>query len=74
MRKSKRPKPTCPNCKSSRPVIPIAYGMPPPDIMEKATKGKVVIGGCCLFGNDPNWYCKKCEKEWKSDNTNPYGF
>jgi hypothetical protein len=57
-------KPKCPKCKSSKAVIPIIYGMPPPDIEEKARKRKLVIGGCVFGEGVPTWHCKACNHWW----------
>ena len=38
--------------------------MPVPDTVEEAEKGKVMLGGCCVTDDDPDWHCKECEYEW----------
>lgn len=64
--KPKKPKkPFCPNCQRKKDVIPIVYGFPMPSTMEKAEKGKIHLGGCCVTGDDPQWYCSECKKEFK---------
>jgi len=51
----------CPNCNSSR-VARILYGMPMfNDKLDKAMKeGKIVLGGCCITDNDPDYQCLDC--------------
>ncbi|HBN83798.1 MAG TPA: hypothetical protein DDZ89_08130 [Clostridiales bacterium] len=53
----------CPVC-GSKNSIKIIYGYPGPEIMEKAQAGELKLGGCCLFGDDPEYYCKDCESQW----------
>jgi ribosomal protein L37AE/L43A len=62
MAQSKRPK-ECPECGSGE-LIPIQYGMPGGEMMEESFKGKIKLGGCCIWPEAPNWHCKKCEHEW----------
>ena len=53
----------CPKCGSEN-AIPIAYGMPGPELFKKAEAGKVKLGGCCIEDNSPEYYCNDCEHEW----------
>jgi len=53
----------CPKCGSEN-VIPIAYGLPGPELFKKAEAGKVKLGGCCIEDNFPEYYCNDCEHEW----------
>lgn len=62
----RRSRPTCPECGSAD-VVPIVYGLPSPELIEEAKRGEVSLGGCCLTGNDPQWFCKACEHEWRRD-------
>ena len=56
-------KPKCPKCNSDN-VVPIAFGYPSPEMMEEAESGEIVLGGCCIEENDPEWHCKDCDHEW----------
>ena len=56
----------CPNCDAPNPV-PIVYGMPGPELAKKAEEGRVVLGGCCVTGEDPQWRCRKCGYEWRRE-------
>ncbi len=53
----------CPRCGSLN-AINILYGMPTYDAFLMAEEGKVKLGGCCITGTDPEYYCKNCENEW----------
>lgn len=57
--------PPCPSCSSLR-VRRIIYGEPSPELGERADRGEVVIGGCVIFGNDPEWDCPDCGHQFGS--------
>lgn len=61
MKKGK--KQICPYCNSSN-VIPIVYGYPGAELVEKSERGEVKLGGCVVTDNDPDRYCKDCGKEF----------
>lgn len=54
---------TCPNCHKSDQVISIRYGKPNTELMERAKKGEVRLGGCMQAGR-PTRYCKRDDKEF----------
>jgi hypothetical protein len=54
----KSPEP-CPKC-GSLDVVPIMYGLPGPEMMEAANRGKIALGGCCVGDRDPQQECKAC--------------
>jgi len=56
-------RPRCPRCRH-RPV-PIAYGLllPTPAI----DAGDIVIGGCTVSDDAPQWHCPSCCYEWRED-------
>ena len=66
-RRSFRPS-ACPQCGSNR-VVRIVYGLPGPELMHKAQAGEVVLGGCCITANDPQWQCQDCRHRWRSTKT-----
>lgn len=37
---------TCPKCGGK--VVDIIYGMPAPETCERADRGEVMLGGCCI--------------------------
>ncbi len=57
--------PKCPKCDSEK-VAEILWGMPAesPELHEALKKGELVLGGCCVTDNDPNWHCNECGHEW----------
>ena len=50
--------PVCPECGSDN-SIPIIYGKPSTELIEKAEKGEVILGGC--VPEKYNFKCKDCE-------------
>ena len=57
---------TCPECGSTN-VVRICYGLPGPELFERAKRGEIVLGGCCITGNDPTCHCKDCGHNWSRD-------
>lgn len=53
----------CPQCQSKK-VVPIIYGMPTQETFEEAEEGKLIIGGCCLSDDSPEWHCNDCQHEF----------
>jgi hypothetical protein len=51
---------TCPNCGSK--LIPIAYGLPSPGMVEESEKGRIALGGCVL--EEPTHRCSSCDAEF----------
>ncbi len=56
-----RKKVVCPKCNSDK-VAYILYGLPTPEAMEEAKKGKWYLGGCIL--GDHFYHCWNCQHEW----------
>lgn len=48
----------CPDCGSTE-VVPVVFGLPGPELLERARRGEVALGGCMV---DPNvrGRCKRC--------------
>lgn len=66
-RHSSKDKPArCPDCGSEK-VVEILRGYPTPDAMAEAEKGRVVLGGCIVTGDDPLWQCTECEVQIYSE-------
>jgi len=61
----------CPKCSSSKGVIRIVYGMPGFDLQQEELEGKIILGGCCVTDDDPNWHCKECQYEWSKAQIQP---
>jgi len=51
----------CPKCGCS-PIASILYGMPAfsPKLEMELDEGTIVLGGCCITDNDPEWQCVGC--------------
>ena len=56
--------PICPKCGSSN-YIPIIYGMPGPELMMKAERGEVALGGCVVTPDRDLYKCKDCGANFK---------
>lgn len=65
MSKNQKP-PACPACGSER-VAQILYGLVDnSDGLVKALEaGYVVLGGCCVTDDDPDYHCHDCGHEWR---------
>ena len=52
----------CPRCAAD--MIPIAWGLPDPDLFEAGNRGEVSIGGCCIPAGDvAQWFCPRCDRQ-----------
>jgi len=51
----------CPVCGSAR-VAEILWGMPAysEEMQKDLDAGRIVLGGCCIFGDEPTWQCADC--------------
>jgi len=57
-------KPTCPKCKSNN-VAQIFWGYANIESMEESLEKKeIVLGGCMVTDNDPEWECNDCGNRW----------
>jgi hypothetical protein len=54
----------CPACGSLR-IVTFLYGEPAfsKELMAEINVGKVMLGGCCIAGYDPDWECLDCKAE-----------
>ena len=57
---------TCPACTKAK-LVPIAYGLPGPEMLNDVELGLVQIGGCCVTDNDPELACLRCEAQFMRD-------
>lgn len=55
---------TCPVCRCSDEVVPVIYGMPSYELFLEAERGLVRLGGCCVSEENPQWYCKRDDREF----------
>jgi len=64
---AREPAPVCPKCGSKK-VVPIFYGYPSAESMEPlldaVKRGEVVLGGCCIDGDEPALSCRDCGHRW----------
>jgi len=56
-------KPVCPKCDSDR-VSPIIYGHPSDEMLTKAARKEVVLGGGTMRKNSPDFLCQDCGTRW----------
>jgi hypothetical protein len=51
----------CPSCGGTD-IAVILYGLPSDELLndEKVKQKKIVLGGCCITGNDPKLECNDC--------------
>lgn len=57
-------RPPCLNCGPSN-VARIVFGYPDLEMMEASDRGDIVLGGCSVTEDDPEWRCKDCQHEWQ---------
>ncbi len=55
--------PPCPDCGSAN-VRPIVYGEPPFSLALQARRGELVLGGCVITENSPDWDCADCRRQF----------
>lgn len=48
----------CPHCGAK--VLRIQYGYPGPEMMEAAERGEILLGGCCISPDSPDYACPIC--------------
>lgn len=53
---------TCPDCGGE--LIEIVWGFPSDDLLEKAMREEIFLGGCVIPGNPCNYHCKSCGHEF----------
>ncbi len=57
--------PICPECDAGKNVIPIVYGKPGRELMERAERGEVKLGGCCVTDESPRYHCPDCDLDFR---------
>jgi len=55
--------PHCPTCGSSN-TREIVYGLPGPDATDASRRDEIVLGGCVVTPESPEWRCNDCQHEW----------
>ena len=64
----KRKPSICPNCGLKK-IAKIFYGLPAytPELEAGLERGEIILGGCCISGDDPTWECSSCHSQfWKA--------
>lgn len=59
----------CPHCGSVN-TVRISYGLPTERAFEAEKRGELVLGGCCIFPDNPTRHCKDCGHDfgnWESE-------
>lgn len=45
-------------------VLPVVYGLPAPMLLEAAERGELILGGCCIFPENPDYQCPICGQRY----------
>ena len=53
----------CPHCGGK--VVRIIYGEPSAETIEKVERGDIVLGGCCIYEESPDWECLDCQQQFQ---------
>ena len=55
----------CPKCESTK-IGRYLYGMPEMDekLEQDVKNGEIIIGGCSVTIEDPEWHCNDCKNDW----------
>jgi hypothetical protein len=56
----------CPRCSSDE-VLRVVYGLPSEEMIEESIAGRVLLGGCVVWPEAPDWQCVVCGHEWRGD-------
>ena len=56
-------RPTCPTC--GQKMVPIVYGLPGPELFERAERGEIILGGC--MPEPTRWGCAHCRPTQPTD-------
>lgn len=56
----------CPQCGSTD-CREIIYGMPPYELFKRAEAGEIKLGGCDIWDDCSDHFCRKCGHEWKEE-------
>ena len=53
----------CPRC-GREDSVPLIWGLPGFELMQASERGLVVLGGCMIPGDNPDFACRACGLEW----------
>ena len=65
----------CPKC-SSKDIAKIVYGLVKieGELEKELDQNKIILGGCCVSGNDPQFSCNNCNHRWGNSENNTDSF
>ena len=46
-------------------VVEIVYGDPTAETYQLSEEGKLVLGGCVILDNSPDWECVQCKTRYR---------
>jgi hypothetical protein len=55
----------CPAC--GGPGFPIVYGLATYQAGQATERGEIVLGGCAVTGEDPDYRCGECGVRWAAN-------
>lgn len=55
----------CPSCQKAE-GIPLIWGFPDKDLLQRSTRGEVELGGCVVSNLKINRHCRSCGHRWES--------
>jgi hypothetical protein len=44
--------------------VPVVYGLPAAEAVSAAERGEIVLGGCVIASDVPEWSCRRCGHRW----------
>ena len=65
MKKQNSNIPVCPKCNSTN-VAKYLWGlrMLSDQLLRDIEEGRVILGGCIIYGEDPKFHCNDCKHDW----------
>ena len=55
---------TCAKCGGQK-ILPVVWGLPTKETFQRAVLGEVLLGGCMVFSEAPDWRCADCGANWE---------
>jgi hypothetical protein len=62
----------CPRCGSAS-IVPLLFGLPSSDAVNRAESGEFALGGCVVGFGDPGTACRTCDHRWTTP-TSPFAY
>jgi hypothetical protein len=57
--------PQCTHCGADE-VVRVVRRLRDWEAGEAGKRGEIVLGGCCVSGDDPKWFCRDCGWAWNA--------